>query len=250
MQLHSRVVLIASSSLMCFTTLLAQAGTVIDDFQSGSITVTRGGDHPGEAMQTGLDSSSVVGGERSITVGEFGGAGQTLSIDATSGKLNFLTNESHGYFMVEYGSEVMPLNLDLLANGANALVLDFTKSSTSTSQPLRLLIFTTGDAGTFQSRLFAEVPQTLPNGLTRLRFPFEFISPEADFQRVERIELSASRVRPLSSFTIHRIATVPEPSALFLVIVGVCIFVSRAQQRPNLRHASNSHVAVPWEHML
>lgn len=233
MRLLSRLILSATLLLTCCMARVSRAGVIIDDFRSGDITVSRTGDTVAEATQTGL-SSSVVGGGRFIKVGEFGSAGQTLSIDASSGTMEFETGDSHGYFSVVYGSEGEPLNLDLLAEGAGAIVLDTINTSSSTGQPLRLSVFTTGDEGTVTSRLFAEAPQTLQNGLSRLTFSFEFISPEADFRRVERIELSAGRVRPLTSLTIHHFATIPEPTTYSLMLVGSLLLIGRRPSSANV----------------
>jgi len=190
----------------------AVAGILIDDFETGSIDVSRLGGSVVEETQTGLDPSHIIGGERLITVGQSGDAPQHLNIDA--GQLKFNSGDSFGYFQVAYGSSTSPLNLDLLASGANAFVLDFEapyvplarivlRSSTGSENP---------SIGNFDTVFF-------PSGLARVVVPFDAYG-SVDLRQVEEIVLDVSRVRPLSQIAFLRIATIPEPSSVCLLALG------------------------------
>lgn len=211
--------------LACFSSSTVFASTLIDDFRDGSIAVARLADTVEEATQTGLDASSVIGGERSIAVGQFGIAPQTLTVEASLGTMTFETGDTLGYFSVEYGSTASPLNLDLLRDGSNSFVLDFVAD---TSFPrLSVSVYTPGGSDRIGTGAFAVNPQPLPNGMTRVVIPFELYGTHVDFRRVERIELDSSRFPRSSTMSIHRFTTVPEPSTLLLASVFVSVVLSR-----------------------
>lgn len=203
-------------SALCVRDSLA---VIIDDFEVGPVTVARTDDQVAYAAQTGLDPAHVIGGARSITVGDNGAATQTLVIDPDAGSMSFeVGSDTHGYFGIVYGSEASPLELDLLADGARALALDVEPGAN------RVIVRVYSANG---SRSFSQndgATFSLPDGRTRTVFAFDALLPDVDLSNVERISISGGRVFPGSSLTVHRLATVPEPSVLLLaVIAGVTV---------------------------
>ena len=75
---------------------------MIDDFETGIISLSKVNNEAVEESQTGLDPSRAIGGRREFRVGEFGTVGQKLSVE--SGKLIFETEDSFGYFDLSYGT--------------------------------------------------------------------------------------------------------------------------------------------------
>lgn len=196
---------------------MALASKLIDDFSVGSILVERTADTIATAEQTGLDLTRVVGGERSFAVGEFGIATQTLSVDATMGSMTFETGATPGYFTVGYGSVESPLGLDLMANGADAFVVDFFDDLVyPQSNRFGVGVHTATGSGFVSPNSFGVEIQTLANGLSRVVLPFELYVTNVDFRQVDRIELGVARFPQNSSITFHLLATIPEPSTLML----------------------------------
>ena len=97
---------------------------VIDDFGDGAITVERDGFSEVSMDQVGLNPANVLGGRRSLTVGTFGSATQTATVDTSQGQLRLQTSDTFGYFEICYGGDTNPLNVNLLAAGANAFEID------------------------------------------------------------------------------------------------------------------------------
>src|SRR4051794_25397521 len=104
------------------------SGVIIDDFRSGAVWV-EGSSIPGATeVQTQLDPAHVIGGTRSVYVGSAGGT-TYVQIDPFSGSLTLsgaVSNSStdRSYFRLDYGT-ASPLDLNLLAAGDSAMVLQF-----------------------------------------------------------------------------------------------------------------------------
>ena len=204
------------------------AAVVIDNFQVGSITVARLGDTVAGAEQSGLEPASVLGGRRSIVVGEYGTSEQTLTIDAAAGQMSFVTGDTHGYFDIAYGSPANPLNLDLLADGANAFALTYDPTPEKPRIGVMVVSATgTSTIGTYSAGVYSE---TLADGSTRFVLPFDQFLADVDFQNVEQIVLSSSRFSPQSQVMLSELITVPEPATITCIgLLGVAAF--RPRQR-------------------
>lgn len=214
--------------LMCCTSDSCHA-LVIDDFEMGSLVVERTGDSSQEAAQTGLDPAHVLGGNRYVTVGQFGSATQTLTVDPNAGLLLMEAAQSYGYFEIGYGSDDSPLNVDLTAGNAHAFLVDY---SPGEFIPLfRIVVQTPMGTDSVSLGFFAITPFELPNGQMRVRFPFELYPEWVDFENVERVAISIGRQSPDSSFEIHQILTVPEPTTLLLALLLVPIACARRNRR-------------------
>jgi hypothetical protein len=108
-----------------FSFLAATArAVVIDDFSVGAITVAG----PAVQLQSGLDPSHVLGGTRSMNVGQFGN-GSVLEVDPASG-LNFHST-GWGYFNLQYDLTAGGTATDLTAGGQDRIRLHFGEVQTS-----------------------------------------------------------------------------------------------------------------------
>lgn len=224
---HSSCVSRVVSALLIFAICESTSGgTVIDSFSSGSIVVSK---EIGEATQTGLNESSVIGGERFIQVGEFGASPQTLTIEASSSMLTFETGDTNGYFTVRYGSPDFPLDLDLQADGSNAFALDFV--ATFEIPRLNITVFTSTGSDSGGTNHIDVNLQPLPNGMTRAVIPFDIYDENLDFGSVDQIELDASRFPRFSTVMIGRFATIPEPTTCALSLATFCLLCRRGRHR-------------------
>lgn len=206
---------------------------VIDDFSVGPITVERTGVDPGVAEQLGLDPTHVIGGARVIEVGRDGTPPQTLTVDAGAGQLVFETGDSTdntaGYFDIAYGSLASPLNVDLTAEGSNALILDYEIEPTNVFLSGGLLVRSVGTS--LEGAGFGNFDQIrLPNGTTRLILPFDRYRG-IDFENVTEIVLTLNRFRSSSKITFYGIETIPEPTCLLLLATSLSIMQCRRRSR-------------------
>lgn len=214
---------------------LPAVAALIDDFEVGSIVVERTGATLAAAEQLNLDQAHVLGGTRAITVGEFGGPVQRLTIDAPAGELRF-TTDTFGYFKIEYGSAATPLNVDLTASGANALVLDAAYSvpqfPTATMPPNAIHIYSATRSASASTNNLETTTVLMPDGGRRFRIPLTVFGPLIDLTSVDRIELNFGRVVAGSSFALRDFATVPEPSGLALLLSAGLWRLFRRRPRP------------------
>ncbi len=231
MNLHSPTTAIALLSMCLVTSQSLHAGILIDDFDTGDISLSKVDSDAVEESQTGLDPSRVIGGRREFLVGEFGTVGQNLLIE--SGKLIFETEDSFGYFDLSYGTPEEPLNLNLTGDGSDAFVVE-TESLTS----LLPVIDLRSSGSSRRVSISSLTRQMLPNGNARILVPFEAFNG-VNLQQVDQIILTASRVRPSSEITILSIATttIPEPTTSGLLMYGILFFVGFHNKRANSTNA-------------
>lgn len=98
----------------------------IDDFTTGPAMLVRENGVAVVLDQNDLDPQSVIGGQRSLVLGEFYSDGQTLLIDTDDSQL-VLTPSSPADLAgldLSYGSVINPLNVDLTQDGHDALVME------------------------------------------------------------------------------------------------------------------------------
>jgi hypothetical protein len=192
----------------------------IDDFSDGSILLVKTTSSGVTAQQTGLDPAHVVGGGRNLIVDEFGGVGQTLSIDAALGEFQFyVPSGALGYFTIAYGNPSQPLNLDLTAQGASALLMHmaFNPPLMPFMQrpfdypPNTLRLVTAGGDGS-TTLVAADVVTTLQSDGTYLaRIPFSSFGPGIDLTDVDQFDFEMFRLS--RQVKLLGITAVPEPAA-------------------------------------
>jgi hypothetical protein len=106
---------------------------VVDDFVVGPITVVG----PDVETQSGLDPNHVLGGSRTMSVGQFG-SGSTLDINPTTG-LNFSSSGS-GYFQQKYTFGSAGQGIDLTQGGQDRFRLRFGDVSNPSFVPIGLYV--------------------------------------------------------------------------------------------------------------
>lgn len=167
---------------------------VIDDFSVGPIQLVRGSS-PVTFVQSGLDPTRVIGGERAFVLGAFGAVGQRAEVDLSTTRLTlWLPPDARelGYLTVTYGGADHPLNRDLTAGGNDRFILDFD----GPAPPGWLRVTSPGGASA----------RSLSASPTLLFSDFE----QVDFTSVTSITLDAIRS---GGFSLNSITVVPEPAA-------------------------------------
>ena len=146
------------------------AGLVIDDFSVGAATLVKtsanDSSNPATLVQEGLDPAAVLGGKRSLTLGQFGAATQSAVIDTDGGTLTLgkpAGTDGLLYLDVGYGTNDEPLDIDLLANGHDRFVLD-----ADTAGILGIAIRSRGVGGPFSSNY--AITASAGNGTQELLF--------------------------------------------------------------------------------
>ena len=214
---------LASTFVTFFSVLGPVASAVtIDDFSVGSIEVARTGTMAATALQTGLDPAHVLGGGRNFSVGSSGGSVQRLVVDAAASELQF-TTDTNGYFQITYGSLAEQLNVDLTAGRHNAFL--FHLEYTAPNNPLALIpgnsIQVVTANGTSFGMMSGASIAAQADGSRLVRVPFSSFRGPVDFTAVQRIEFELFRVPMGSQFALRTFATVPEPSAGVLLVLGL-----------------------------
>ena len=208
----------------CFCLATPAFGLIIDDFSVGDITVEVDYDTPSNAIrQTGLDTSTVIGGTRYIGLlldqGQPGEGGAAI-VDTTTQTLRMQATtlggfETSGVAWATFADPGTALNADLLADGANAFQMDVV--SLSDTIPFRLLLRSGFDEGAMKEDSWTVrlPPSDVPYSV-QMAFS---LFPEVDFTDIDYISLDAST--PRFSLTLDAIRTVPEPSTLAMLILGL-----------------------------
>jgi len=187
---------------------LAQS-QLIDNFSDGdlSLLVT---DLEGETViQDGLAVSSTVGSVREVYAGALERSSM-LDIDTVAETLNFNSSESFGYFSLRYGFSES-LNIDLTAEGANAIQLDFESVTPGLVRGIYEVNLESANARASQSfsrKLFA-----LP-GSGKILLPlrdFRSRTGELDFTNVSTIVVEAARVEPNFQIVLNSVSSVRIP---------------------------------------
>ena len=212
-----RGLVIAASCLLHVDGVTAML--IIDDFNTGPITLTRTSEPQVTFQQTGLDPNHVIGGSRNITVnGHFSTYNQTMTVDAVAGELQAASHE--GTVSIRYGGVNGPLNLNLAARSSQFLRIDVT------SHPMG--IWGAGNSpfiffGTPTNRVFygiAEPDYTpIPGGAMFLipLFPLHPSQVEGspNLNSISGIEILFSDAFPTKKLTL--VAIVPEPTTVALL---------------------------------
>jgi hypothetical protein len=175
---------------------------VIDDFTAGPFVV----DGPGELVQTALDPAHVIGGARSIKVGQFG-AGSKLQITELD-QLQ-LSSTGNGYYTVRYGAAEPLGGIDLTQNGHDRLRLKLGEVGAS-FHPLSIYVnlannSSSNGVGVYLQDSWDDLILEIPYA----RFPVPFTA-------VNSMVLDAFRNPPGTSSAIDSIVTAgPSPAGDF-----------------------------------
>ncbi|MEM6749450.1 MAG: hypothetical protein AAGA57_00845 [Planctomycetota bacterium] len=226
----------------------SQAGLIIDDFTVGPVvlTDTTGASGPSieSVVQTGLDTSAVAAGGRYIQFNAidpfpFGDIGSvTVEVDASSqGVLRHSPDLglTAANFFVRYGdrdSGLEAISLDLLAGGADRIVIDFAFASDLTGSFGGMLGF--DFVLTSESAFFRAFPRFNTSAMAfRVELLFADIlasSPGLDLQAIDLIELGSSNGTLGGNFEITAIRTTPEPGAASIALAMAGMTVTRRQR--------------------
>jgi hypothetical protein len=200
--------------------LLSQPSSaiVIDDFSVGPITVTRTGAMAATAQQAGLDPNHVLGGGRDIVVGQFGLAGQSLTVDTALQELQLTVPavNDRGYFDLMYGTTAQPLNIDLTADGSDAFLVEFAGPGGHVSLNW-LRVSTSSGEGVLGGGNMGTTTTALSDGRILVEYPFSAFSGAPDFTSVDGIRLEFFRLSAFSGPVLRSITTIPEPATAVLV---------------------------------
>lgn len=179
---------------------------VIDDFASSPVELMRD-DEPVTFIQPSLDPQQVVGGVRSIVLGEFGVPGQFVRIENSTVTLG-LEQPGSGlaYLEILYGSDAGPLSIDLTADGNDRFVFNGIDPAALPLGWLRV----GSESG--ESALSFRNLDTSPYLL------FDDFTGGADFSNVSWIEIDVIRSSGFSFGSIH---TVPEPYDCYAMVVSL-----------------------------
>lgn len=207
---------------------LVAAELNIDNFEEGPLTESESPATGVTIDQTGLDPSSVIGGERFGFYRIFDGL---IKIDSTFSIANEVN--SLAYFTLEYGRSA-DLDLDLSDYAAIEMHFDSIENADVSISSISLEL--TDGAGRTYRRQLPLVESLTP---ITLRFSLNDPSSELDYADIDKMEFSTARFGP--SFGLDRIvANVPEPSATWLLIGGALLSLGRTRRtRTNHRAGDN-----------
>lgn len=216
----ARIAVVSIASLVLFAN--DARARLIDDFTEGPIHLVYTNAEI-EQSQTGLNPAAVISGQRKISIGAFGGGtvGQSATVDTDAGTLTFSSGSAGlGYFELEYGTQAMPLNADLTADGATHLAMIFQNvGATVNAESPPFASVNDGGAG---GRIGFESSIPLSDGKFLARASFA-ANDHVNWMDVQTIYFSRVRYPRDWSSVIYQIATVPEPSALALAISSLCV---------------------------
>jgi hypothetical protein len=194
------------ASFLCVVTASSVQAIIIDDFTVGPIHLERNGGVAVNQIQTGLDPVHVLGGQRSLVLGQNYEDGQVLDIDTSARRMS-LTSAPFPALAgldVTYGSRTVPLGIDLTADGHDRFVFDFEGIGCCNTFTVTSL------AGNILSSDFVEL-RNYYNGRAAI-VPFSEFEG-VDLTNIASLELDFGRYRSLVLRSIH---TVPEPTSAWL----------------------------------
>jgi hypothetical protein len=219
--------LVLSASTMG-SSLVASAA-VIDDFSQGPLSFQVTNVSGQIIYQTGLSTSDVLGGARSVYAGSLIQA--TAVIDTSAREFRFSSDSSFGYFTLTEGGAFPPSGTDLTADGSDAFAINITQL---TIKPVRgIFDFEVETLGAWYGYDLQNDFNGL-NGFGTVTIPFSSF-PGVDMRYVQAVRINAVRFKPSSQIVIGSITTVPEPSALSLFSGAfvVLTFLRRCRERHN-----------------
>jgi hypothetical protein len=210
-------------------TASASATIIIDDFDTGPITVTRTSLPAVTHLQTGLDPSHVIGGSRQISInGHFGDFGQTLTVDATQGHLKAF-GPNNGDVRVTYGVDA-PLNLNLAALSGQVLRIEAILSNPTFEWPsLPFIIFGSQNGGSAIYGVTGPAHTPIPGGGA---FDIPLSPPGAVQGNPDLTAITSIRIQylePVPERILTLLAIVPEPTTLALLTAAAPLAMLRAR---------------------
>jgi hypothetical protein len=218
-------------------TAAASQALVIDDFSTGSFSITANSVNPiAEAVRSG----SMVGGERDALLGYlFGPLSVNATVNINNGGVQFFNSNSEtaGYLILQYdgfdgeveGDGVLTpgtgLNLDLSMD--NAFVFDFRFVDAGLGSNITILTTVVTSTGTFS------YTSVVPNGVDIHHFVSFSNFAGADWSNVQSLTFEFTG-GPAADFTLDSIRTVgevPGPAAAIPFLVGWASIRRRRKRR-------------------
>lgn len=255
MKCWNTVGMVAVAAMGCLMwASVVSAAVIIDDFSAGAVTVTALDLTGNTVTQTGLPTTSPIGGTRQIYVGAL--ASSTGSPSEASGavetikqRFNFRApDDRFGYFQLTYGSTA-PLNMDLTANGGDRFVIDLLDVSDFFVRGIyEINVVTEGlpgglprtDSVSFAQQLFALSGG--PDSFGRIVIPFDQFM-DIDFTRVREISIIGARVETGGAISFDSISIIPEPASALLLLSAAGLLAGKRNRRSPAGCANRS-VAV------
>ena len=201
-------------------------GVIIDDFSVGPMTLVADIDHrmPYE-LQTGLDPDAVIGGNRLAFLlldSPSPSDRAVATVDTTTHTFRLDVDGRLEGYSIRWGAingtqADLALNADLLSDGSDAFHVDVVANAVS--QTLKLSVASGAHEGQYSGDgVFRRLPAS--NTPFSIRVPFSDLS-KIDFHDVDYIGLSWTTVFRGQDLTLGAIRTVPEPSTLVMLILGL-----------------------------
>jgi hypothetical protein len=243
MNCRTRLLLYALVGAMACGTTPAFA-ILIDDFSQGDVTLTDSTAIGSVSdLKTGLDPLHTAAGARHITfnvydMAPFGDMGN-VTVSVSSGSLRHQPQPglTAANFFVNYGVTSLglpPMSLNLAADGAHSLALDFLSAmpdaslSANTNFGYDLIIKSGNGTSILASRTFPVSASSFT-----VRHPFaamtnvQPIGSTFDFSNVTEIRFGTSNGTFYGPFSLTSIRTVPEPASLVVWLVLPALAVRR-----------------------
>ena len=216
-------------------------GVVIDDFSDGAITLVMDTDNRWiEEQQMGLNPDAVIGGRRHIrlvmnaphsegyqTVATVDTATQTFHLNVDANMENWSMQWGANFF----DNPDLALNADLLSDGANAFSIDVAANLVYTSQSLGLGSGTNEETWQMDATVVAFPASDTPYSV---RIPFSRFS-DVNLHDVDYVAFGGGGMLGCD-LTLGAIRTVPEPSTLVTLILGLIGIMRIAPPRGYRQH--------------
>lgn len=202
---------------LCLLPTVSFSAVNIDDFSVGPLEMTE----ESVILQEGLDSSSVIGGNRTLFARALDETSFSARVNTTLNAFSFESSR-FGYFTLTYSIDPNS-QIDLLASGNTAFLLDFSYVHPDFRRGIYEL--TVNDVSyDFARELFSI------EGPGEVIIPFSEFTDQSTFIPRE-ISLRAARVEPGLRLEISSITAIPEPSITGLLIACFSFFIVRRSRQ-------------------
>ncbi len=211
---------------------------LIDDFTDGSVTLTSVSFGTVSDLQTGLDPSHVAATGRHITFNAIGGTGEvTVEVDPSSGGAFRHSPDvglSAANFFVSYGNTSLglpPMSLDLLANGADRVSIDFayTIPDPGHNFAMGFQIISGNNTGYYN---FGAVPVSNSPFTVDIKFAdILAATPTIDLSDITEMWFGTSNGTMGGAFEVVRIYTPPEPGNFATITIMLATILGRIRLR-------------------
>lgn len=222
---NSRLLLTAFVLTAAWLCGSASSAIVIDDFSQGPMQLTAfGGQSQMSLTQPNLNPDFVLGGQRNWSrfyhnappapADSF----TSITIDPTDGTFEFRSESdlcrSCGYFNLTYGRVEEPLNLDLLAEGADRFRFRFVGEGSPT-MTLKVWAPATNGGAVIDVQTDVGVRNVIAPSDAIVEVPFDRFDfegePLVDLSQVERVSIDVFRFPAGQRFELDSIETAPAP---------------------------------------